>query len=166
MVNDYARNWMGNLSPRKLKQSKLKGQAKSISDSAIGAVYATMKAMGHRSGRVVEKVNEAGSTRRCSSCGVLSGPMGLDACVVRAWTCSGCGKRHNRDRCSGENLLHVGETDWNAASPDDRRTFLPEPRYWSDASNCVLASVRQACRGNCRFPGTFSERGLPFAGTR
>lgn len=89
VVNDYARHWVGNLSPNKLKQSKQKGQAKSISDSAIGAVYATLKAMGHRAGRVVEKVSEANSTRRCSHCGVLSGPTGLAACVVRAWTCPG-----------------------------------------------------------------------------
>ena len=147
-VDDYARHWVGNLSPEKLKQSKLKGQAKSISDSAIGAVTTTLTRIGHRAGRVVEKVNEAFSTRRCSNCQSLSGPTGLDTCVVRAWTCTGCGKRHNRDRNSGVNLSHTGELDWNASSPDDRRTSLPEPRY--GRREYILASSprhRHACGG-------------------
>ena len=128
-VDDHARLWVGNLSARKMTRSGLRGHGKSVHDAAFGAAYTTLEAMGRRAGRVVEKVNECNSTRRCSSCQALTGPSGLDACVVRQWTCSQCGVFHDRDVCSGENLRHTGETGWQNRSPGDR-VQPAAPRYW------------------------------------
>ena len=141
-VNDVARIWVGNLSPRKLKQSKLKGQAKSISDAAIGRVTAKLEAMGRRAGRVVEKVNEANSSRRCSSCWALSGPAGLDACDVRQWTCT-CGAVHDRDVNAAVIQQLTGEWGWN--TPSLRASLLPAaPRYWRPFAVAQLGGEAQA----------------------
>lgn len=129
VVDDYARIWVGDLSPKKMARSKLKGQAKSIHDAAIGAAYNRLEVLGHRAGRVVEKVNESNSTRRCSSCQALTGPTGLDSCVVRRWECSECHTSHDRDRNSGENLRHTGESGWQNRPPGDC-VKLPRQAIW------------------------------------
>ena len=63
IVSLYQRIWIGNLSPRKMAKSKLKGQAKSIMDAGIGMASTTLKSLGHRAGRVVETIDERYSTR-------------------------------------------------------------------------------------------------------
>ena len=129
-VDDHGRLWVGNLPARKMARSNLKGQAKSVHDAAFGGAFSTLQAMGHRAGRVVEKVSEWNSTRRCSSCQALTGPTGLDNCVVRQWVCSACGANHQRDHNSGENLRHVGETGWQNRSSGERKAGIAAPRYW------------------------------------
>ena len=128
-VDDHARLWVGNLSAHKMARSGLRGHGKSVHDAAFGAAYTTLEAMGRRAGRVVEKVNECNSTRRCSSCQALTGPAGLDACVVRQWACAACGTVHDRDVCSGENLRHAGETGWQNRLSNNRAQSAA-PRYW------------------------------------
>ena len=128
VVGDYARVWVGDLSPKKMAKSKLKGQAKSVHDASFGAAYSTLEAMGHRAGRVVGKVNERNSTRSCSNCQALTGPAGLDGCVVRHWVCAACGTDHDRDVNSGENLRHAGETGWQNRLPGLEKRATP--RYW------------------------------------
>jgi len=128
VVTDYARVWVGDLSPKKFAQSKLKGQSKSIHDAALGAAYATLESMGHRAGRVVGKVNERNSTRCCSNCQALTGPTGLDGNVVRHWACAACGTAHDRDRNSGENLRHAGEMGWQNRLSDPGKSVAP--RHW------------------------------------
>ncbi|PZU43279.1 MAG: hypothetical protein DI568_17485 [Sphingomonas sp.] len=128
VVADYARVWVGDLSPKKMARSTLKGQAKSIHDAALGAAYTTLEAMGHRAGRVVGKVNEWNSTRCCSHCKALTGPAGLKGNVVRHWVCAACGTDHDRDRNSGENLRHAGETGWQNRLPDLGKRAAP--RHW------------------------------------
>lgn len=129
VVNDHGRIWIGDLAYRRMIEKGLKGQAKSLTDAAIGAAYTKLTAMGHRAGRVVEKVSEKNSTRRCSSCQALTGPAGLISCDVRQWVCSACGADHDRDRNSGENLRHVGETEWQNRSSSDRAKAVA-PRCW------------------------------------
>ena len=128
VVDTYARIWVGDVSAPQLASSGLKGHGKSVHDAAFGAAYATLEAMGHRAGRVVEKVSEYNSTRRCSSCQALTGPTGLDACVVRQWVCAACGTHHDRDLNSGENIRHTGETGRQACF--DYRDHVAAPRYW------------------------------------
>ena len=130
VVDDFGRIWVGDLSAQKMARSKLKGQAKSVHDAAYGGAFSTLEAMGHRAGRVVEKVSEWNSTRRCSSCQALTGPAGLDNCVVRQWACTACGARHQRDQNSGENLRHTGELGWQHRSLADRAAGIAAPRYW------------------------------------
>lgn len=129
IVMTYARIYIGNIKPKKLAQSKLKGQAKSIMDSGISLASATLKSLGRRAGRVVETVDERYSTRKCSVCMKLTGPSGLAACDIRQWICSACGTFHLRDRCGGENIRHTGESDWNSLSSEQRAEAVA-PRYW------------------------------------
>ena len=129
IIDDNARIWVGDLPYRRMIRHGLKGQAKSLSDAAIGAAFAKLTAMGHRAGRVVEKVSEKDSTRRCSCCQALTGPSGLNSCDVRQWVCSACGADHDRDRNSGENLRHLGEMVWQNRSLSDRAKAVA-PRYW------------------------------------
>jgi IS605 OrfB family transposase len=129
LVNSYNRIWIGDLSPQKLAKSKLKGQAKSIYDAAIGLATNTLQAMGHRAGRVVHKVNESNSTRRCSNCQSLTGPTGLDNCVVRQWVCAACDTHHDRDQNSSKNIDYSGEQYWKGRSCKDQINAVA-PRYW------------------------------------
>lgn len=46
------------------------------------------------------------STRRCSACGLLTGPTGLAGLRVRHWVCS-CGAEHDRDTNAGMNALNA-----------------------------------------------------------
>jgi len=141
IVSLYQRIWIGNLSPRKMAKSALKGQAKSIMDAGIGMASATLKSLGHRAFRVVETIDERYSTRRCSVCMKLSGPSGLESCDVRQWVCGvpvgnimlgirGCNTLHLRDVNGGENIRHSGELQWNGLSLQQRRANTAAPRYW------------------------------------
>ena len=129
-VDDYGRIWVGDLSARKMARSRLRGQAKSVHDAAYGAAFSTLKAMGHRAGRVVEKVSEWNSTRRCSSCQALTGPTGLDNCVVRQWVCAACGADHQRDHNSSKNLCCTGEVGWQLRSPGERARIAAPRQLW------------------------------------
>ena len=119
VVNTYARIWVGNLDPQRMARSELRGHAKSVHDAAFGAAFHTLEAMGRRAGRVVEKVSECNSTRRCSACQALTGPAGLGACVVRQWACGACRASHDRDVNAGENLRQAGEWGWKTRWPRD-----------------------------------------------
>lgn len=46
------------------------------------------------------------SSRTCSACGLVRGPLALD---VREWSCDGCGIRHDRDHNAAQNILAAGQ---------------------------------------------------------
>ncbi|MEE1809443.1 zinc ribbon domain-containing protein [Streptomyces sp. BE133] len=57
-------------------------------------------------GRTLTKVDRAfPSSQVCSTCGYRDGPKPLH---IRAWTCSACGTRHDRDHNAGQNIKHEG----------------------------------------------------------
>ncbi|MFF2412349.1 zinc ribbon domain-containing protein [Streptomyces sp. NPDC058092] len=59
-----------------------------------------------RYGRTLTRVDRAfPSSRACSACGRRDGPKPLH---IRAWTCSGCDTRHDRDHNAGQNIKHEG----------------------------------------------------------
>lgn len=58
-------------------------------------------------GREYIEVNPANSTKTCSACGVLSGPIGLAGLKVRQWVCP-CGAEHDRDINAAINTLLAG----------------------------------------------------------
>jgi transposase len=45
------------------------------------------------------------STQTCSTCGAVTGPVGLNGLKVRQWQCSVCGTEHDRDVNSAINVL-------------------------------------------------------------
>ncbi|MET8856325.1 RNA-guided endonuclease TnpB family protein [Streptomyces sp. NPDC004579] len=46
------------------------------------------------------------SSRICSACGLVRGPVFLG---VREWSCDGCGTRHDRDHNAAQNILAAGQ---------------------------------------------------------
>lgn len=54
-------------------------------------------------GTIYTHADETNTTRRCSSCGALSGPKG--DLSVREWTCPDCGAQHDRDENAALNIL-------------------------------------------------------------
>jgi transposase len=61
-----------------------------------------------RHGAEYIEVDERFSTQVCSACGARGGPQGREGLVVRDWSCSGCGARHDRDINSAINILASG----------------------------------------------------------
>lgn len=59
-------------------------------------------------GRQYIEVNSRYSTKTCSSCGLLSGPSGMNMLAVRFWECSVCGTHHDRDTNAAINTLKIG----------------------------------------------------------
>jgi len=102
IVDQYQTIVVGDVSSACLKKTKM---AKSVSDSGWYALKTQLQYKGQQAGRSVSIVNERNTTRTCSSCGILTGPMGLDMIVVREWTCSECGDTHSRDVNAAKNIL-------------------------------------------------------------
>ena len=101
LVDTYQHIVIGDVSSTKLAKTKM---AKGVLDSGWGMLKTQLKYKGEHAGRSVEVVNEAYTTRACSSCGCLSGPSGLRQLVVRQWTCPECGTEHDRDVNAAKNI--------------------------------------------------------------
>jgi transposase len=56
-------------------------------------------------GRRYIEVDSRNSTRTCSACGCVTGPVGLRGLSVRQWTCIECGTQHDRDVNAAINTL-------------------------------------------------------------
>ena len=102
VVNEYQNIFIGDVSSIKLSKTRF---AKSVYDSAWGKLKAQLQYKGQWAGRRVEVVNEAYTTRACSTCGALTGPTGWTGLAVRAWTCRDCGAVHDRDINAAKNIL-------------------------------------------------------------
>jgi transposase len=107
--------------------------AKSVLDSGWGILKTQLLYKGQWAGRSVQIVNEANTSRTCSSCGSLSGPGGVNGLRVRIWICHGCGVTHDRDVNAARNIRAVGrlppsvsgnESSQRPASP----SRAPRPR--------------------------------------
>lgn len=53
----------------------------------------------------VSMVPGAYSTISCPACGARTGPSGFGQLSIREWTCSACGKTHDRDTAASENAV-------------------------------------------------------------
>ena len=89
----------------KLKRSNLKGHAKAWSDVGLGYLTQILKSKANQHNVKYEEVSEGilKSTQTCSHCFALTGPRGRKGLSVSAWTCSKCGKQHNRNENSADN---------------------------------------------------------------
>jgi len=107
MVRDYDRIVVGDVSPSKLRKTKM---AKSVSDAGWAALRSMLqyKAIAH--GALVEIVSERMTSQTCSCCGTIpaSSPKGMGALGMRHWVCSDCGTSHDRDVNAALNILRVG----------------------------------------------------------
>ena len=94
-----------NLNYKKLMKSNLKGHAKAWSDVGLGTLTQILKSKAHQHNVKYEEVSERilKSTQTCSHCRSMTGPRGRKGLSVSAWTCSKCGKHHNRNENSADN---------------------------------------------------------------
>lgn len=81
---------------------------KSVSSASHGQIRTMLKRKSLAGGAQFIEVDSRNSTKRCSSCGSLTGPTGLSRLRVRQWTCSACGAVHDRDRNAAINTLIAG----------------------------------------------------------
>ena len=89
----------------KLKRSNLKGHAKAWSDVGLGNLTQILKSKANQHNVKYEEVSEGilKSTQTCSHCRSMTGPRGRKGLGISAWTCSKCGKHHNRNENSADN---------------------------------------------------------------
>lgn len=81
--------------------------AKSVHDAGWAAFVGMLESKANRYGRVFTKVPRTfASSQICSTCGHRDGPKPLH---VRAWSCTACGTRHDRDHNAAINILHEGQ---------------------------------------------------------
>jgi len=87
--------------------------AKSAADNSWGVLKRMLEYKANRHDSVFKIVNEAYTTKTCSTCGWLDssnqifkkGPVGLS---VRNWKCPSCGSDHDRDHNAAINILKIG----------------------------------------------------------
>jgi transposase len=82
--------------------------AKSTYDAAWGIARHQLHYKAIRLAGVCVPGREAFSSVTCSVCLKRTGPSGLSALGVRAWTCSACGVSHDRDINAAHNILRLG----------------------------------------------------------
>lgn len=107
IVNSYQTIFIGDVSSLKLVKTRM---AKSVLDAGWGMLKTQLHYKGEYAGRSVFMVNEKDTTRTCSSCRALTGPIGLDMIAVRTWVCSECGGAHDRDVNAARNILSAGRS--------------------------------------------------------
>ena len=105
LVRENRRICVGNINASGLART---GLAKSVLDAGWSQLRSQLRYKAARHGAEYIEVDERFSTQVCSACGARGGPQGREGLVVRDWSCSGCGARHDRDINSAINLLVSG----------------------------------------------------------
>ena len=105
LVREHRRICVGNVNASGLART---GVAKSVLDAGWSQLRSQLRYKATRHGAEYIEVDERFSTQVCSACGARGGPQGREGLVVRDWSCSGCGARHDRDINSAINLLVSG----------------------------------------------------------
>lgn len=89
-------------------KDNIKGVASKFGKSVASSAHAQLRSMlsykSPKSGTEFIEVASKNSTRACSECGCLSGPIGFAGLSVRQWVCS-CGAKHDRDINAARNTL-------------------------------------------------------------
>jgi len=105
LVRENRRICVGNVNSSGLARTSL---AKSVLDAGWSQLRSQIRYKAIRHGAEYIEVDERFSTQVCSACGVRGGPQGREDLVVREWSCSCCGARHDRDINSAINILFSG----------------------------------------------------------
>ena len=98
---------VGKLGVKKLEKTKM---AKSIKDAGTSMFRKMLRYKASARGCIYVEVNEANTTRTCSSCGAIpaSAPQGLKGLSIREWVCCDCFASHDRDINAAMNILRIG----------------------------------------------------------
>ncbi|MDE2052041.1 MAG: transposase [Gammaproteobacteria bacterium] len=105
LVRQNRRICVGNVNSSGLARTSL---AKSVLDAGWSQLRSQIRYKAVRHGAEYIEVDERFSTQVCSACAARGGPQGREGLVVREWSCSGCGARHDRDINSAINILFSG----------------------------------------------------------
>ena len=84
---------------------------KSVASSSHGQLRQMLAYKCRTGGREYIEVEPRNSTRTCSTCLALTGPLGWEGLAVRLWTCENCGSSHDRDVNAAINTLKIGAGD-------------------------------------------------------
>lgn len=106
LARDFGLIIVGDVSPSQLSQTRM---AKSVLDAGWSDFRGMLSYKAIRHGGRYLEVNEAFTTRTCSSCLAVSGPQGVNGLRVREWTCLVCGEHHDRDSNAARNILRLGQ---------------------------------------------------------
>ncbi len=75
-------------------------------DRAIASLRTITTEKCDRAGGIcIPFAEEYNTTRKCSGCGALTGPTGVQQLGIREWTCPECGSIHDRDQNAAYNIL-------------------------------------------------------------
>lgn len=105
LVRSHGLLFIGNVNASQLAKTKM---AKSVLDAGWSAFRDMLQYKSDTAGVWFEEVDERYSTQTCSCCNARTGPTGLDGLNVRAWTCSVCQAKHDRDVNAAKNILRWG----------------------------------------------------------
>lgn len=118
IVNKYQNIIVGDVSSAALAKTRM---AKSVADAGWHTLKTQLQYKGQQAGRSVHVVNEAYTTRACSSCGQHTGPSGLRQLAVREWQCVACGTTHDRDVNAARNIAKLGSGCRTSVSGNELR---------------------------------------------
>jgi IS605 OrfB family transposase len=102
IVREFDYIAVGNVNAAGLAKTRM---AKSVLDAGWSSFRGMLRYKATAHGAWYEEVNEAFSTRVCSSCKCETGPKGVADLGIRSWVCSECGISHDRDINSARNIL-------------------------------------------------------------
>lgn len=104
IVNENDVIAVGNVSASGLAKTSL---SKSVLDAGWSSFRQMLRYKSEHAGRIYKEVNEAFSSRVCSSCGSIpeTSPKGAKDLGVRQWVCGDCGTKHDRDVNAARNIL-------------------------------------------------------------
>lgn len=123
IVGQYQKIIVGDVSSQKLVKTRM---AKAVLDSGWGMLKQMLLYKGESAGRTVQIVDEAYTTRACSSCGSLSGPSGLRQLAERSWFCGDCGALHDRDINAAINIANFGARHTPSVCGNESRRSTPK----------------------------------------
>lgn len=106
LAKSYALIAVGNVSPSKIAKTRF---AKSVLDRSWSTFTEQLRYKAIRHSTAFVLVEEAFTTRTCSTCGARTGPQGVNSLRVREWTCRGCGDTHGRDVNAAKVILRLGQ---------------------------------------------------------
>ena len=105
LVDRAQRITVGDVSASAMTKTRM---AKSVLDAGWSMLRGMLRYKCDHAGVAYAEVDEANTTRACSSCGCLTGPRGLAGLGIRRWTCGDCGAEHDRDQNAARNIARLG----------------------------------------------------------
>jgi len=122
IVDRYQTILIGDVSSLQLSQARA---AKPALNAGWGMLKTQLQYKGQQAGRSVRIVDKGNTTRACSSCKALTGPVDRHMLAVRIWVCSECGDTHDSDINAARNILSAGRCPPSIRGNESSPTAAP-----------------------------------------